>query len=147
MMHGLIRHLQPFLGGFTMSDPVLSGLGAITILVQDVAQVRTFYGDVIGLPLLDQGDVHATFGFGNTMLNFLHESEGDGLIGPATVAPASAGTRTQLTVFVDDVRAVIDQLAAHGVSLLNGPFDRPWGKRTACFVAPEGTVWEIAQDI
>lgn len=32
-------------------------------------------------------------GFGNTMLNFLHEREGEDLIGPATVAPASAGTR------------------------------------------------------
>lgn len=129
------------------SVPLISGLGAITILVEDVASVRGFYGDVIGLPLLDQSDVHATFGFGNTMLNFLHEREGDDLIGPAMVAPASGGTRTQLTVFVDDVNAVIGRLAAHDVSLLNGPFDRPWGKRTACFLAPEGTVWEIAQDI
>lgn len=129
------------------SVPLLSGLGAITILVQDVAQVRTFYGDVLGLSLLDQSDVHATFGFGNTMLNFLHESEGPGLIGPAAVAPATVGTRTQLTVFVVNVDAVIAALAAHGISLLNGPFDRPWGKRTACFLAPEGTVWEVAQDI
>jgi uncharacterized glyoxalase superfamily protein PhnB len=31
------------------------------------------------------------------------------------------------------------------VALLNGPIDRPWGRRTAAFADPAGNVWEIAQ--
>ncbi len=48
-----------------------------------------------------------------------------------------------ITLFV----AVCAQLGRRGVSLLNGPIDRPWGKRTACFADPDGHLWEIAQDI
>ena len=51
----------------------------------------------------------------------------------------------QLTITVDDVDAVCARLAAHGVTLLNGPIDRPWGVRTACFADPAGHIWEIAK--
>jgi uncharacterized glyoxalase superfamily protein PhnB len=37
------------------------------------------------------------------------------------------------------------RLRAIGVELLNGPIDRPWGRRTAAFADPSGHVWEIAQ--
>jgi uncharacterized glyoxalase superfamily protein PhnB len=50
----------------------------------------------------------------------------------------------QLTLEVDDVDAVCAQLAERGVTLLNGPLDRPWGVRTATFRDPAGHVWEIA---
>jgi uncharacterized glyoxalase superfamily protein PhnB len=53
----------------------------------------------------------------------------------------------QLTAWVDDVDAVCALLRSRGLTLLNGPTDRPWGKRTAAFTDPSGTVWEIAQDI
>jgi uncharacterized glyoxalase superfamily protein PhnB len=33
------------------------------------------------------------------------------------------------------------------VELINGPIDRPWGMRTACFADPDGHVWEIAQQL
>lgn len=35
-------------------------------------------------------------------------------------------------------------LADLGVTLLNGPTDRPWGIRTASFTDPSGHVWEVA---
>ena len=41
----------------------------------------------------------------------------------------------------------VETLRSRGVAMLNGPIDRPWGKRTAAFLDPSGTVWEIAQDI
>ena len=37
------------------------------------------------------------------------------------------------------------ELQAHGIALLNGPIDRPWGRRTAAFADPAGNIWEIAQ--
>ena len=36
------------------------------------------------------------------------------------------------------------ELARRGVELINGPMDRPWGVRTACFADPAGHIWEIA---
>jgi uncharacterized glyoxalase superfamily protein PhnB len=48
------------------------------------------------------------------------------------------------TVPVEDVDAVCEELQGRGIELLNGPMDRPWGPRTACFVDPSGHVWEIA---
>jgi uncharacterized glyoxalase superfamily protein PhnB len=52
-----------------------------------------------------------------------------------------------LTVKVSDVDTVCRALTEHGVALLNGPIDRPWGRRTAAFADPSGHVWEIAHDI
>jgi uncharacterized glyoxalase superfamily protein PhnB len=46
---------------------------------------------------------------------------------------------------VDDADEVCARLRQLGVSLLNGPTDRPWGRRTAAFADPSGHVWEVAQ--
>ena len=55
-------------------------------------------------------------------------------------APASSSRSTWT-----DVDAVCAELATRGVTLLNGPMDRPWGVRTASFVDPGGHIWEIAK--
>ena len=87
------------------------------------------------------------FDIGNTIINLLLEQEAEGLIGPAKVAAPDAGQRMQLTIWVEHADAVCGELARRGVTLLNGPMDRPWGMRTACFTDPDGYVWEIAQDL
>jgi catechol 2,3-dioxygenase-like lactoylglutathione lyase family enzyme len=33
------------------------------------------------------------------------------------------------------------------LTLINGPMDRPWGIRTACFADPSGHIWEIAAEL
>jgi len=48
---------------------------------------------------------------------------------------------------VDDADAVCAELDRRGVALLNGPIDRPWGMRTACFADPDDHIWEIAQTL
>jgi lactoylglutathione lyase len=63
------------------------------------------------------------------------------------VAGRDAGSRYQLTIGVDDADAVCAELARRGVTLLNGPLDRPWGLRTASFTDPGGHIWEIAQKL
>jgi catechol 2,3-dioxygenase-like lactoylglutathione lyase family enzyme len=68
------------------------------------------------------------------------------LVEPIPVA-APGGSRALLTIEVDDANPVCAELAAHGVTLLNGPIDPPWGRRTAAFADPAGNTWEIAQDL
>lgn len=78
-------------------------------------------------------------------INLLSISEAYGLIHPRTVASPETGSRFQFTIRVDDVDAVCNELNIRGVTLLNGPMDRPWGIRSAAFTDPAGHAWEIAQ--
>jgi uncharacterized glyoxalase superfamily protein PhnB len=81
------------------------------------------------------------------MVNLLQASQAPQLVRPAAVAPAASGARVLLTIKVADTDAVCAELRTRGVALLNGPIDRPWGRRTAAFADPSGHVWEIAQDL
>jgi catechol 2,3-dioxygenase-like lactoylglutathione lyase family enzyme len=117
---------------------------AITMFVEDLPRAKRFYEEVFGLPVHYEDANSAVFRFGVTLINLLQVDEAHGLISPADVGTSDAGTRFQLTIGVDDVDAVCAELARHGVELLNGPMDRPWGVRTASFRDPGGHIWEIA---
>ena len=120
-------------------------IGAITLFVEDLADAKRFYRDVFGLPVRFEDDDSVVFDFGNTLVNLLKTTAAGELIEPARVAPRDGGSRLQLTIDVDDVDAVCAELARRGVTLLNGPMDRPWGVRTASFMDPGGHIWEIAK--
>jgi catechol 2,3-dioxygenase-like lactoylglutathione lyase family enzyme len=120
-------------------------IGAITLFVEDLAAATRFYQDVFGLPVRFEDDDSAVFDFGNTMINLLQVTAARDLVEPAAVAPREAGSRLQLTIAVDDVDAMCEELVRRGVKLLNGPMDRPWGIRTASFMDPGGYIWEIAK--
>ena len=122
-----------------------TGISAITLFAEDLAATKQFYVDVFGLPVHYEDDVSAVFNFGNTLINLLQSTEAHELIAPARVADPDAGARAQFTLEVDDVDATCAELAKRGVTLLNGPMDRPWGIRTASFRDPGGHIWEIAQ--
>jgi catechol 2,3-dioxygenase-like lactoylglutathione lyase family enzyme len=122
-------------------------VGAITLFVDDPKRSKEFYERVFDVALVFEDEASAAFKFENTIVNLLVRSGGDELITPAAVASSGAGTNLQLTVWVDDADAACDELAARGVSLLNGPVDRAWGMRTAAFADPDGHVWEVAQEL
>ncbi|MFB4321585.1 VOC family protein [Paenibacillus sp. FSL H8-0457] len=119
----------------------------ITLFVEDLHNVKVFYQEVFGFSAVYEDDVSAVFNFGNMSINLLNISEAHGLIRPGTVASRESGSRFQFTIRLDDVDAVCSELKTRGVTLLNGPMDRPWGVRTAAFTDPAGHVWEIAQQI
>lgn len=121
------------------------GISAITLFVEDLDATKRFYREVFGLPVTYEDDDSAVFGFANTLINLLRASAAHELIEPARVAAADTGSRLQLTLTVDDVDAMCEELATRGVTLLNGPMDRPWGIRTASFRDPGGHIWEIAE--
>jgi catechol 2,3-dioxygenase-like lactoylglutathione lyase family enzyme len=124
-----------------------SAIGAITLFTEDLARAKTFYQETFGLPVVYEDEDSAVFNFDDTLINLLKVSAAPELIAPGTVAGPQAGSRFQLTIGVDDVDAVCAELARRGVTLLNGPMDRPWGIRTASFTDPSGHIWEIAQDL
>lgn len=125
----------------------LSEIEVITLFVEDLSATKTFYTEVFGLEVIYQDDESAVVRLNNLMINLLEVSEAHGLIAPATVAGAGTGARALLTINVKDANAVAAELEQHGVKLINGPVDQPWGRRTAAFADPAGNVWEIAQEI
>jgi catechol 2,3-dioxygenase-like lactoylglutathione lyase family enzyme len=125
----------------------LKGLGAITLFVEDLERSRLFYEDVFGLQVINEDEDSVAFDFGNTIINLLKIPAARRLIEPGAVAGREAGSRSQLTIWVEDADAACAELDARGVELLNGPMDREWGVRTACFADPAGNIWEIAQGL
>jgi catechol 2,3-dioxygenase-like lactoylglutathione lyase family enzyme len=129
-----------------VSEP-LKSVGAITLFVEDPQRSRAFYEKVFEAPVMFEDDDSAAFKFENLIVNLLKTPAAHELIDPATVASRDDGSRFQLTIWVDDADAVCAELAARGVSLLNGPMNRKWGMRTASFTDPDGHIWEVAQEL
>lgn len=125
----------------------LNALEVVTLFVEDLPAARGFYESVFGQPLVFEDPVSAAYRFDNLVINLLQTTEAGEVVEPRPVASAAAGARMLLTIKVSDVDAICRALAEHGVALLNGPMDRPWGRRTAAFADPSGHVWEIAADL
>ncbi len=125
----------------------LASVGAITLFVDDPARSKAFYEQAFGLTAIFEDESSAAFKFENTIVNLLERPAARELIEPATVASPSAGASFQLTIWVDDADAASAELRSRGVDLINGPIDREWGMRTACFADPDGHVWEVAQEL
>ena len=124
--------------------PWSAGLTHVTLVTDDLAASRDFYRDVLMLELVFEDTESAVFSLGTLLINTLVSTAAPELMEPLPVSPASAGTRTLLTLTVDDVDAAAELLTARGVTLLNGQIDRPWGIRTAAFTDPGGHAWELA---
>ncbi|HQU35118.1 MAG TPA: VOC family protein [Anaerolineales bacterium] len=120
-------------------------IATVTLFVENLPATKHFYQQVFGLPVVFEDKDSCVFKFGNTLVNLLKATEAKELIEPAKVGSRDAGSRFVFTIGVDDVDAMCAELATRGVKLLNGPMDRPWGVRTASFMDPSGTIWEIAK--
>jgi catechol 2,3-dioxygenase-like lactoylglutathione lyase family enzyme len=125
----------------------LKSVGAITMFVDDPRRSKEFYERVFEVSPVFEDENSAAFEFENLIVNLLAERAAPELIEPTPVAGRETGERFQLTIWVEDANAVVEQLRSAGVELLNGPIDRPWGLRTAAFADPDGHVWEVAAKI
>jgi lactoylglutathione lyase len=125
----------------------MKNLECITVFVEDLTASKRFYLEIFDLKVVYEDAVSAVLKLENVMINLLKISEAPDLIAPAKVADSSAGQRLMFTVRVPSVDEACRRLRALGVDLLNGPQDRPWGRRTAAFADPEGHVWELAHEI
>jgi catechol 2,3-dioxygenase-like lactoylglutathione lyase family enzyme len=123
----------------------LDRVEVITVFVEDLESAKAFYGGVFGLKTVYEDENSAVVALENLMINLLAVAAADTLVEPRTVGGSDSGPRVLFTIRVTDVDVVCGELARHGVALLNGPVDRPWGRRTAAFADPAGNVWEVAQ--
>lgn len=124
-----------------------NAIEVVTLFVEDIDAARAFYRKVFAPEVVSEDEVSSVLGFSGAMINLLQATEAPELVAPAAVASAGSGARLLLTVKVGDVDAVCAALRSTGVALLNGPVDRPWGRRTAAFADPSGHLWEVAQEL
>jgi catechol 2,3-dioxygenase-like lactoylglutathione lyase family enzyme len=127
--------------------PLPTAIEVVTLFVEDITATKAFYRKVFDPEIVYQDEVSAVLKFAGAMVNLLQASQAPELVEPMAVAPAASGARLLLTIRVPDVDAACAALQGEGVALLNGPIDRPWGRRTAAFADPSGHVWEVAQEI
>ena len=125
----------------------LNAIEVITLFVEDLVAARKFYSDVFESEVVYADDACSVMKIGTVMLNILIVTQAPMLVEPVKVATPGLGARGIFTIRVNDTNAVCKDLKRHGVARLNGPIDRPWGRRTAAFADPAGHVWEIAQDL
>ena len=124
-----------------------NGLFAITIYADDLAASRRFYGETLQMTEIFSNHDSVVYQMGSACLNVLMKENAPELVDPLPIAPSVAGSRSLLTVTVDDMDAAHAALVARGVTFLNGPITRPWGMHTAAFADPSGHCWELAQKI
>lgn len=125
----------------------IKNLECITLFVEDLAASKKFYLEIFNLKIVYEDPVSAVLKLENVMINLLKIAAAPGLIEPAKVAASDTGQRLMFTVRVANVDEVCGKLKMLGVQLLNGPQDRPWGRRTVAFADPAGHVWELAHAI
>lgn len=125
----------------------LDELAVITLFVEDVSACKDFYTNVFGLEVVYEDADSAVVKLRNLVINLLTVNNAPTLVEPTAVGDATSGARALYTLSVEDADTAAGALERQGVALLNGPVDRPWGRRTAAFADPAGNVWEIAQVI
>ena len=128
-------------------EAVPKSVGAITLFVEDTQRAKAFYERAFEVSPIYEDENSASFEFENMVVNLLAVARGARADRAGGGRERDAGSRFQLTIWVEDTDAACATLAARGVELLNGPIDRAWGMRTASFADPDGHIWEIAAKI
>ncbi|WP_420638656.1 VOC family protein [Candidatus Poriferisocius sp.] len=110
-----------------------------SVCVGDIDEAVTFYGDVLGLSRIPRPD----FGFPGAWFNAggfpVHLTTGGTLRGAD--APLRAN-ESHLAFRVDDIEAMMERLAAHGVTTWELP-DSPAALRQVFFHDPWGNMIEM----
>ncbi len=115
------------------------------IFVRDMAAMRRFYEDVIGLEL--QRELSANwleYQLGGNTLALARPSL------TASDAPTPAGSAALQLAFkvsTADVDACADELVRAGVALVSPPTDHAFGHRTLFFRDPDGNLLEVYAEI
>jgi lactoylglutathione lyase len=102
------------------------GLAYLSLFVADVAKSKSFYGDLLGLTLVNDEEWGVTVQAGAVQL-MLHPRE-DG-------APPQ---HVEMVFDVDDVDGAFSEVRAAGAGVLEEPATREWGDRDGAVADPDG---------
>jgi catechol 2,3-dioxygenase-like lactoylglutathione lyase family enzyme len=123
----------------------IRNLDYVIVFARDMAAMRTFYAEILGLPVYR--DVHPSwieYRIGGSLLVLTER----GFVFNDEPTPAGAlSVQLAFRVTPKEVDACADALRARGIKLVGEPTDQPWGHRTLFFRDPDGNVLEIYADL
>lgn len=117
----------------------------IILYVSDREASVRFYRDLLGLPVRREQGTYIEFDTGSTMLalntkEFVREMM-------EFPVPNQTSHSFEIGFVVEDVRAEIERLSAHGVPVLTKPALKPWGQTVAYISDPDGHYIEICSSM
>jgi PhnB protein len=128
--------------------PIPDGYPQVTpyLCVEGADAAIAFYAGVLGTTermrmLGPNGKVsHAELQLGDSLVMVADEAPTIGVLSPKTIG----GTPVTLSVYVEDVDAVIDRAAQAGATILRPAEDQFYGDRAGQFEDPFGHRWSVA---
>lgn len=114
---------------------MIEGIDNIFYFVTDMKRSVAFYRDILGLPLLAEGENWSTFDLGELTLG-LHSTQGRPLL-HNVVGEKGVIAGGQITLRVKDVSQAYQELRARGVQFVSPIIQQPWAD-LAKFVDPDG---------
>ena len=121
----------------------LHTLDYVILLCEDLGLMKTFYHDVLGLPIERDWADWIEMRAGAVLLTLRHR--GRPYDGPSR--DGSAGVQLAFRVPPPEVDAWYNKLLQKQVEILEPPRDRDYGHRTLFFKDPGGNVLEIYAEI
>ncbi len=118
---------------------MITQLGNVTVVVNDLDAAQAFYRDVLGLrqAFFDRKHNWLCFECGRTAFS---------LVSPWNKRSRKLiGARTGISFYVDDVKKAYTALKKKGVKFHLAPRKEPWGGRLANFEDPDGNQFFLLQ--
>jgi len=129
-----------------MAPTALRRLDYVILPCRDLAAARTFYLEVLGLPLVEDHPVWVRFDLGGSFLTL--RPRGHWLAWNDGPLPAwSAAVQLAFKVDRQDVDRWYEHLRKATVEIVEAPADQDFGHRTLFARDPEGNVIEIFAEI
>jgi len=109
----------------------------VGVVCEDLDGQRRFYEDVLGMPVVREGEdfVELDLGLPGTMFELIRRS----------TDPEDDGMRSQVGFAVDDIEATRRELIARGVTPISELMGTKGEGRWAYFKDPEGNVFELKE--
>lgn len=121
---------------------MISGLQDVSIHVASMERAISFYQDVLGLRLVEEGDHFSAFDLGG--IRFGLEWTGGAEVPPLPHDDGGPKAGVVLSLRVRDLFSVVDHLTDEGVRFLGEIESHNWGSVIA-FADPDGNVLKLTQ--
>ena len=121
---------------------MISGLQDVYVNVASMERAVSFYRDVLGFRMVEEGDWWCAFDVGGLRFG-LHWTGGEE-VPPLPHDDHGPQTGAVLTFRVRDLFSIVDHLTDEGVKFLGEIDAQPWGS-TIAFTDPDGNVHKLLQ--
>ena len=131
-----------------MGLSAIRNIDHVVLLCRDLAAMRAFYRDILGLPLETDLERWVSFRIGSGLLSLrLRGPMGDWHHDGPAIADA-ASVQLAFRVPPAEIEACHEELRARNVPIASPPRDLPsWRHRTLFFRDPEGNLIEIYAEV